>query len=242
MNFLLHRHLALRELGSGELGSGGELGAGELGSEAAGLSAAGLGAMLPDVWRMADRRMRARDGVGGGDALARGIAHHLEADRWFHRLPLFHEGERALGAELGRVGAPKLGLFGHIGWELCLDGALLLAGDLPATLTALRGAVRDATPFLRDAARAHGSDALADPERFERRVDEILTAIAAGPWIAGYRSGDGLVERLMGLRMRLGLAPLEAAQHAHAVDVFDAALERATVALPELLAQREEAA
>src|SRR5687768_1786649 len=64
MNFLLHRRLALDELGS---------------------RPAAVGAMLPDLWRMADRRVRAREEVSFSEAslseLERGVAHHLEADR-----------------------------------------------------------------------------------------------------------------------------------------------------------------
>jgi hypothetical protein len=219
MNFLLHRHLALQELES---------------------DVAGIGAMLPDVWRMAERRMRARHGVDHGGELQRGIAHHLEADVWFHRLAIFREGERRLAAELAAVPAPKLGLFGHVAWEMCLDGALLLACDLERMLASLRDELRRASPGLASAARAHGAARLADPELFDRRVGELFGAIAAGPWIDGYRSGEGLVDRVSGLRRRFGFAPLAGAERAVAAHVLGGALARARLALPQLLAERAE--
>ena len=43
---------------------------------------------------------------------------------------------------------------------------------------------------------------------FEPRVDRILDAIAAGPWVAGYTTGAGVIERLEGLRTRLGFSAL----------------------------------
>src|SRR5205085_1200656 len=120
MNFLLHRHLAARDLGS---------------------PSAAHGAMLPDLWRIVDRRVRAteaeprRDAIagvraGGGDRLAEvmaGIAHHLEADRWFHASAVFSVGERATAARFREAGffAPRMGLLGHVAWELLLDGALV---------------------------------------------------------------------------------------------------------------------
>src|SRR5271169_6406372 len=79
VNFLLHHHLAARDLRR---------------AEAAG------GAMLPDVWRMADRRARvrgaARDGLQPAmQSVSDGLAHHLDVDAWFHRSPVFLRGEAA---------------------------------------------------------------------------------------------------------------------------------------------------
>ena len=79
MNFLLHHHLATRDLGA---------------------PAASVGAMLPDLWRMADRRVFAREVDGAGEnatvrEVLAGIDHHVEIDRWFHAAPVFKSGERA---------------------------------------------------------------------------------------------------------------------------------------------------
>src|SRR5512132_2779549 len=114
VNFLLHHHLALRDLGAPD---------------------AAVGAMLPDLWRMADRRVRPAvgelppsDSNNEASALPRvlaGIAHHVAADRWFHRDPVFLDGEQLTAARLRSVAAdaPRIGLFAHVLWELCLDGA-----------------------------------------------------------------------------------------------------------------------
>src|SRR5207245_669053 len=95
---------------------------------------AGIGAMLPDLWRMIDRRVRPsldvvrpeRTGDAVLDALHGGVVHHLEADRWFHSHALFLEGERRVSARLRAAcpATPRMGLFTHVAWELCLDGAL----------------------------------------------------------------------------------------------------------------------
>lgn len=116
MNFLMHRHLAF---------------------VAHGTDLAGAGAMLPDLWRMADRRVRtapkdaAWELAGEADEatreVMRGIDHHLDADDWFHDASVFREGERATAAALrgAQVAAKKLVLFAHPLWEMCLDGALV---------------------------------------------------------------------------------------------------------------------
>ena len=126
MNFLLHRHLAERDLGS---------------------PAAGIGAMLPDLWRMADRRVRPSRGVAAeaqdptelADVLA-GIEHHLRVDRWFHTAEAFVEGERQMAAQFRQAGvdAPKFGMFAHVAWEMWLDGALVRRAGLSDVLAGLR--------------------------------------------------------------------------------------------------------
>lgn len=200
MNFLLHHHLAERDLGRPE---------------------AAVGAMLPDVWRMADRRARARagEGRGGEDAarsavvrsVAEGIAHHLEVDAWFHGAPVFERGESAAREAL-RVarGTPKVTLFAHIAWELCLDGALLRRVGTDTVLRSVRGSIEAVRPDAHHlAAEAWLPDLPAeDRGRFERRVDQLLDAIAEGRWVAGYATATGIVERLDGLRARLGLAAM----------------------------------
>ncbi len=204
MNFVLHHHLAARDLGRAD---------------------AAAGSMLPDIWRMADRRARLRDADSPAEAdaadlrsVSDGIAHHLTVDAWFHRDPVFQRGESAARAVLRRArDAPKMGLFAHISWELCLDGALIRRLGMERTLSGLRESVAAVRPD------AHHRVAVSrvrlpagDRAVFEARVDRILDGIAAGPWIAGYATGSGLVERLDGLRARLGFLPM-APDNRHAV-------------------------
>lgn len=219
MNFLLHRAFALRE----------------------GLDPqAGVGAMLPDLWRMADRDVRARPGRGS-DALARGVDHHLEVDRWFHRTDVFVYGERDLTRALARLEVPKLGRFGHIGWELCLDGAWLRReqGGLEAlrddlTAVGVDGAV--------DAARAHGAEGLSDARqaRFRETMERIFQGLAGG-WGDGYAEPERLAERIGGIRRRVGLGAVPADKHPALVELLGEHLERATEALPQLELDRERA-
>jgi len=178
--------------------------------------------MLPDVWRMADRRARARagehrggEGSGRSDAVVRsvadGIGHHLEIDAWFHGAPAFERGESAAREALRAARrAAKMGLFGHIAWELCLDGALLRRVGMETVLGAVRGSIEAVRPDAHHrAAEAWLPDLPAgDRGRFERRVDQLLDAIAEGRWVAGYATAAGIVERLEGLRARLGFPPL----------------------------------
>lgn len=192
VNFLLHHHLAGRDLGRPE---------------------AAVGAMLPDVWRMADRRARARSGEGAHAesavirSVTEGVRHHIDADAWFHGTPAFERGESAAREALGAAReTPKLRLFAHIAWELCLDGALLRRVGLESVLRAVRGSIETVRPDAHHRAAQAWTDLPAeDRRRFERRVDQILDAIAEGRWVAGYATGAGIVERLDGLRARLGL-------------------------------------
>jgi hypothetical protein len=189
-----------------------------------------VGAMLPDVWRMADRRARARSGGearGGEEASVRsvadGVRHHLETDAWFHGTLLFERGERAARDALAVAQeTPKLRLFAHIAWELCLDGALLRRVGLERVLHEVRGSIEKVRP----GAHHRVADVWVDlpPEdrgRFERRVDQILDAIAEGRWVAGYATAGGIVERLEGLRARLGLGAMSAGDR----DAVSAALQ-----------------
>jgi hypothetical protein len=228
VNFLLHHHLAGRDLGRPE---------------------AAVGAMLPDVWRMADRRARAKAGGGRrgegpsrrGDvvrSVAEGIGHHLEVDAWFHGAPVFERGESAAREALraGR-GAAKLGLFAHIAWELCLDGALLRRVGIEPVLLAVRGSIEAVRPDAHHRAAQAWLPELGaeDRERFERRVDQILDAIAEGRWVAGYATAEGIVERLEGLRGRLGFEAM-AKDDREAVAAALQPLERvADVGLVEIL-------
>lgn len=219
VNFLLHRAFALRE---------------GLGPEA------GVGAMLPDLWRMADRDVRARPGRGS-DALARGIDHHLEVDRWFHRTEVFVYGERDLTRALAKLEVPKLGRFGHIGWELCLDGAWLQREAKAAV--ALREDL--ATVGVDDAvaaAEAHGAERLSSArrKRFRGTMERIFEGLSGG-WGEGYAEPDRLAERIDGIRRRVGLGRVPEDKHEALVRVLATYLERATEALPRLEVERERA-
>jgi hypothetical protein len=205
VNFLLHRYLAARDLGS---------------------DLAGIGAMLPDLWRMADRRVRpalvaiANPPAATGElaSILAGINHHLHVDRWFHTGDVFVEGERLTFDRLRASGldAPKIGLFAHIAWELCLDGALVRREGLEATLHALRDGFRAATgESADDAASLHHFDRLERTASERRAFDAVMRRlfhdIARGPWVAGYQDGAGVARRIEGMRVRLGFSSFSAA-------------------------------
>ncbi len=215
MNFLLHRHLALADLGSEQ---------------------AAAGAMLPDLWRMADRRVRARPDIpSGSSSVLAGIAHHLEMDRCFHRAPLFTEGER-FTAELfrrrGLAGPHKLLLFAHPAWELALDGALLHRHGLESTLQALDRAQEH---LLGEEAAAAADHHHFDPvprspedrQAFRERMSHLVKQLAHGDWVEGYTHGPGLADRLSGLRRRLRLPPLPDEIHQGLAEAMDEVLAEA---------------
>lgn len=232
MNFLLHRHFAALELGS---------------------EAAGIGAMLPDLWRMADRRIRPVQGErleassegGVADVLA-GIQHHVAIDHWFHELPELIEGER-LCAGLLRASAPaslRPGLFAHITWEMALDGALVaLSGTEPLRRALERGFAETARARLL-AVEAHHFDRIArsDAERaaFDRQMDRIVAELVRGAWIDSYRTGAGLAMCLSGVRARLGLTPIEESDRRRLALGLDEVAREASRALGSLVARRAE--
>jgi hypothetical protein len=199
LNFLLHHHLAARDLGRPE---------------------AALGAMLPDVWRMADRRARTRlpGSEGGGPqpspvvlSVMEGAAHHVATDVWFHGSSVFARGEVAAHDALRRAKlSRKMGLFAHIAWELCLDGALLRRIGTERVLDSLRASVAAVRPDAHHRAADHCTDIpMPDRAGFEARVDQILHALARGPWVNGYTTAAGIVDVLDRVRARLGLGPVD---------------------------------
>ncbi|MEM8931871.1 MAG: hypothetical protein AAGE94_11895 [Acidobacteriota bacterium] len=236
MNFLLHRHLAARDLAAD-------------GADAVDSEIAGIGAMLPDLWAMADRAVRPRSGIGwppGLDTPTRslliGVEHHLRADAWFHRHPVFVEGDAALARAFraAPITARKMGLFGHIGWELCLDGALVRRLGLDTVLDQLRQGLERTGPKALDAASGVHHPAFQDDpdarERFRVRVADLFASLLAGGWIEGYQHGHGLAARLSGVRRRIGLPPLSAADLDTLAAPLDAAVERADGGLDALFA------
>jgi acyl carrier protein phosphodiesterase len=229
MNFLLHFHLAARDLGR---------------------PGAAAGAMLPDLWRMADRRVRPSPvssphaGAPLRDVLD-GIAHHLEADRRFHAAPVFREGERATADAFraAAVRAPRITLFAHVAWELCLDGALLLGTGLDTMQAALSGglaamaeagAAAEAATLHHFAPRARSE---ADRDAFDRRMARIAMELARGSWIAGYRTGAGIAARIEGVRAGLGLPAFDADDRARAASALDHGLVLARAALADVLSR-----
>lgn len=232
MNFLLHRHLS-HTLHESRI--------------------AGVGAMLPDLWRMADRRVRpapvdiARELLGDADeaahALLRGIEHHLETDLWFHDAPVFVEGERATIAALrgAAVTARKLTLFAHPLWEMCLDGALVrrLGEDAVRSATAEGFGLADRA--LRAAAHVHHfvhvEDGESYREAFERNLREIAHALSTGPWIGAYARPEGLVRALGGIRRRFGLAPFTEDEQGRLSAAIATLEERADAAVRDILAR-----
>ena len=228
VNFLFHRHLAVRELGS---------------------AAAGLGSMLPDLWRMADRRVRpapARtlrpDAPDLVAAVLAGIEHHLDLDRWFHAADVFVVGERATLDALRRSGvdAPKLGLFAHVTWEMCLDGALVRRQGLDATTRDLAAAIQTAGDAPASAAASlHHFDRVArtDSERasFDHGMRGLFRELAHGAWIAGYMSGPGIARKVDGMRARLGFTRLSDADRAGIGRAIEELAPRADDAALEIL-------
>lgn len=230
MNFLLHRHLCHAALGS---------------------QAAGIGAMLPDLWRMADRRVRpappraAAEALGEADAHTRdvmlGIEHHLEADLWFHDAAVFTAGERATAAALRGAGtaAKKLTLFAHPLWEMCLDGALVrrLGADLVRAQVA-EGFILAARAMRRAVEAhhfAHAEDAEGHRDEVHARMDWLCDELSRGPWIAGYSRPDGLVRGLAGMRRRFALPPFSDDERDRLTAAIAPLAERADTALDEIL-------
>jgi len=227
VNFLLHRHLAEKHTES---------------------RAAGAGAMLPDLWRMADRRVRPRDSVAVGAALEGrlaevlvGIRHHVGIDRWFHGDRVFVEGERLVAARIREAGlaAKRMGLLAHVTWEMCLDGALLRKAGFAETRVALAEGFSAIEGELERAASLHHFDVLerTGEERaaFEARMKRLRAEIERGPWIEGYQWGEGIAVRLSGVRARLGLPPLDASDQARLGQTLDDVAREADGILEEIL-------
>jgi hypothetical protein len=231
LNFLFHHHLASRDLGH---------------------PVAAIGAMLPDLWRMADGRLKARESVDPEERpadeatrhLLRGIRHHLTLDALFHTSNLCRDGERR-AAELLRasgVRGEKMVLLGHVAWELCLDGALLENLGLEKVKTALRQGIAALDPKnLRQTLLRHQPTLEAEPEvlqEAQERLIGLFHQLAWGNWIDGYRDGQGLVQRLQGVRRRVRLPPLDADDRQRAAQALDTLLDDARGRLEEGLAQR----
>lgn len=211
MNFLLHRHLCARDLGSDE---------------------AAAGAMLPDLVRMAGARPRPAELAAPAAAIGRGVAHHVELDRWFHADRGFAEAERRAARAL-REALPevrKLAPFAHPLWEMCLDGALVLSVGYEAALADLGRALAHVRAWAGGAAPGErlGAVALA-------RLGGLCDALEEGPWVFAYTRGEGLAVCVERMRARLGLGSLGAPALDRLAPPCASLLDEARAALPSLL-------
>jgi hypothetical protein len=197
--------------------------------------------MLPDLWRMAHRRVRPRPGVEppenaspGLRALFTGVQHHLKADDVFHRHPVFTDGEKKLAGRFkdAEMQADKIGLFAHIGWELSLDGALLRRVGVEQTLDRLRAGLDDAAGELAAVVGKHASEV---PEDFHDLLEGILQQVAWSDWVPGYAHGEGVARRLAGVRRRVGLPVFTTADLSRLGRVFEMALDDADLELESFL-------
>ncbi len=225
MNFVLHFELARREDAGGDL-------------------CVALGATLPDLYRMASRRVRATGRPGPELArelarLQRGVEHHLEADAWFHRTEVFVEGERALRRDFAAIGAHRLPLFAHAAWEMCLDGALLRR-DGERALEQLAGVIASERRHVHALALAHGVPPDIE-QAFAARLERLLDVVATGALPRGYARAPGLSERVGGMRAAFGLPLPSETQRTALEDALALALERADEALPRLFEARASA-
>jgi hypothetical protein len=196
--------------------------------------------MLPDLWRMADRRVRpslqplAATGSPRVDEVNAGIDHHHRVDAAFHESALFRDGEAAIMRALREIPAPRLSLFGHIAFELCLDGALVrregeaLLEDVRAAIAVAADASAGESP-VEAAARLHYATRKSEPlpDRFQARVAWLLGEVARGPWVEGYARGAQVADRIDGIRKSLGFPTVEGADREQLVRVLDDAIARA---------------
>jgi hypothetical protein len=205
--------------------------------------------MLPDLWRMAHRHVRPAASARAPASSVRleevmeGIAHHGRADGAFHASASFQGGEKWISRALATVGAPRLPLFGHIAWELCLDGALVRR-EGRALLDEVRDAVESACEAphgesaVDAAARIHHAARKGEPlpSELNARVGRMLTEVARGGWIEGYGHGAVVADRLGGIRARLGFAPLEEGPQQRLVAILDEGITRAEGEITALMA------
>lgn len=230
MNFLLHHHFAAIET---------------IGAPHAELVA--IGAMLPDLFRMAVGRRR-RGGANlvtspesseQGRALLDGCEHHASIDRWFHACAPFTVGERDLRRAFLLPESPKLVLFAHAAWEMCLDGAWLRQARASEIATVRRAS--KAAPFAVEVAAREGVTTGLDEDghqRFATRMQRIFDAFADGTIYADYESAEGIARRLLGIRSAFGLGVPSPSVFSEWTGALEPFVDRADAALRELLDAR----
>ena len=143
------------------------------------------------------------------------MAHHLAVDRWFHKTAAFLNGEASAKRQLQATSLPRAALFGHVTWEMCLDGALVrhlgevtVRSELARSIGGREGL---AAELLR-ALHLEPGPASFDHELIVRRLERLLEAVRSFARPGGYGSAHGLADRLEGLRSAFGFeraAPAE---------------------------------
>lgn len=203
----------------------------------------GVGAMLPDFWKMADRRARPTVDEGApvdGDPrvalLSLGIDHHVVADRWFHRTPWFNEGEKRLRRRFFQAEIPKLLLFAHPAWEMCLDGALLRARGAPFRAD-LAAALTDAAPHLSDVSLARATHADELGPAFFERVARIAAAGRTGDLFDDYLGAAGIAWRVGRMRRAFGLSEPTPAEEERIAAALRPSEDEAPAAIEALFAE-----
>jgi hypothetical protein len=182
-----------------------------------------LGSMLPDLVNMCRSRTPPIDHVD----VAAGVALHHATDRAFHRLPAFMDAMTELANRLMQRGlgrGPAAGA-AHVGFELCLDGALL---DQPgaiahylAALDAGRGELRGAIPWP-------------DPDAAVR-WHALLERLAAYGAPHAYRDSDEVADRVERVLSGRNLLALDGAAAAVVHEEMADIAARATAAAPGIL-------
>jgi hypothetical protein len=226
----LHHHFAAREL-----------------SAAPRADLVAIGAMLPDLFRMARPRRHPHPAESLSAALSdehralvRGCEHHMMIDKWFHASEAFVRGERELRHAFLIPESPKLVLFAHAAWEMCLDGAWLRQAT-----TEERAPVREAAkaaPFVGAVAEHEGVTTGLDAASlasFDSRMKRILAAFADETIYLDYLDANGIARRLAGIRTAFGLGvPASETLEAwtRALEPF---IDRADGALTDLVKARD---
>jgi hypothetical protein len=222
VNFVFHHHLALLDSGDPEVA---------------------LGAMLPDLLRIVDRSLRTSKSAVASwpreqddlSRVVRGVEHHLEVDAWFHDTVAFTRGEAHARARLAHTGWARAGLFAHVAWELCLDGALLTHAEprawetrpSPTKTLAESSALSPLATRLLDARFPHvpGSVRALHAARLERLLARVLELAS------GYSEAHGLFVRLEGMRRALRLPETDAPTRERVERALD---ELLTLARPDV--------
>jgi hypothetical protein len=220
VNFVFHHHLALLDSGDPEVA---------------------LGAMLPDLLRIIDRSLRTpRSAVAAwpreADGLERvvlGVEHHHDVDAWFHDTPAFARGEAGARDRLVATGWARAGLFAHVAWELCLDGALLDARREAPEATSSARALGEASALSPLATRLLDARFSELPSSVRAIHAERLTRLLARlvELASGYSEARGLFLRLEGLRRALRLPETDASTRERVVRALD---ELLTLARPDV--------
>lgn len=169
--------------------------------------------MLPDLWRLAHRRAHVHrlPLEPALPALREGLAHHTLTDRWFHEADALHQGEQALLDAFAReqITAPKLRLFAHPLWEICLDGALVRTLGVTPCRQWLGLIFAEASSPRAMAQRAMASVLGPDGDAFLGRMEKIDKDLTHGPWLEAYTRGDGVAWCLDAMRLRSGLTRID---------------------------------